>query len=93
MLRGWIPLGVLRFSTRRLLVLTTAFAVVFAVSPQTHANPWVRGAITVYLLLLVGWCIIVSYSVLLRIRQRREEIHTLLQQEYQRAKQGHLPRD
>jgi len=92
-MRRWVPSDVFHFSIRRLLVLTTAFALVLTFSPQLDDMPFARALTTIYLLFFVSWCIMVSYTVLLRIRSRRKELRDRLEKEYQRAKQNHSASD
>ncbi len=84
----WIPNEVFHFSIRRLLVLTTAFALVLACRPSIHSATWVNAATTIYLLFVVSWCIMISYTVVLKMRAKRHELSDRLQCELQQAKQN-----
>jgi len=89
----WIPRTALHFGSRRLFVLTTALAVVFTFLPEFHDSLVLRAFVTIYCLFLISWCIIVSYSVLLRIRSRRQELLDRLEKEYQQARKNHPASD
>lgn len=85
----WIPREAFHFSVRRLLFLTTTFALVMTFAPSVHHLWWVSAAATLYLLFVMTWCILISYTVYLRMRKRRNELVSHLDEEYQQAKARH----
>jgi hypothetical protein len=89
----WIPRAAFHFSLRRLFVLTTAAALALVFLPDLDDSPVLRVFVTVYFLFLISWCIIVSYSVLLNIRSRRQELSDRLEEEVQQARQNHSDSD
>ena len=81
------------FSIKRLLVLTSSWAVLLAVLPLNHESPILRVIVTAYLLFVVSWCIMFSYTQWQRLIQRRQVVKHQLEEDYEQTKDRHFSND
>ena len=81
------------FSIKRLLFLTSSWAVLLVVLPLNHESPILRVIVTAYLLFVISWCIMFSYSQWQRLMERRQELKHQLEQEYKQARDNPFSTD